>query len=63
LPVAHGDADARGDADGAAEERAWIGRRDRECNVPPSGNWEINDLRKLKNCVIDHTRARINELQ
>lgn len=45
------------------EERAWIERRDRDCSVPPSGNWEINDLRKLKNCVIDHTRARINELR
>ena len=45
------------------DERAWIERRDRDCGVPPSGNWEINDLRKLKNCVIDHTRARINELR
>jgi uncharacterized protein YecT (DUF1311 family) len=44
------------------EERAWIERRDRECVIPPSGSWEINDLRKVKNCFLDKTRARINEL-
>jgi uncharacterized protein YecT (DUF1311 family) len=44
-------------------ERAWIERRDRECNVPASGNWETNDLRRLKNCFLDKTRARINELR
>jgi uncharacterized protein YecT (DUF1311 family) len=50
-------------SDLVTDERAWIARRNRECGAPPSGSWEINDLRKLKNCVLDMTRARINELR
>jgi uncharacterized protein YecT (DUF1311 family) len=45
------------------DERAWIKRRDRECGVPASGSWEINDLRRVKNCFLDKTRARLNELR
>jgi uncharacterized protein YecT (DUF1311 family) len=46
------------------EEREWISRRDSECNIPRRGNsWDQMALRRLKNCVIDKTRARRNELQ
>jgi uncharacterized protein YecT (DUF1311 family) len=44
-------------------ERAWIEQRDRDCAIPPSGNWEINDLRRVKNCFLDKTRARTDELR
>jgi uncharacterized protein YecT (DUF1311 family) len=45
------------------DERAWIKYRDRECGIPVSGSWEINDLRRLKNCFLDKTRARANDLR
>ena len=46
------------------EEREWISRRDTECNIPRRGSsWDEMGLRRLKNCVIEKTRARRNELQ
>jgi uncharacterized protein YecT (DUF1311 family) len=46
-----------------SEEKDWIGQRDGGCGVPPSGNWSETDLRKVKNCVIEKTQERTNELQ
>jgi uncharacterized protein YecT (DUF1311 family) len=45
------------------EERDWIDQRNSSCNAPPSGTWSETDLRKLKNCFIEKTQARTNELQ
>jgi uncharacterized protein YecT (DUF1311 family) len=45
------------------QERAWIQGRDRDCSVPSRGPWSQMDLRKVKNCVIDKTRQRRDELQ
>jgi uncharacterized protein YecT (DUF1311 family) len=43
--------------------RRWITQRDLDCNVPPRGSWTEMDLRKLKSCFVEKTRARIDELQ
>jgi uncharacterized protein YecT (DUF1311 family) len=45
------------------QERAWIQSRDRDCSVPSRGPWTQMDLRKVKNCVVERTRQRRDELQ
>jgi uncharacterized protein YecT (DUF1311 family) len=46
------------------DEAAWIQDRDRDCNIPQKGNrWDTDDLRRVKNCFLDRTRARTNELR
>jgi uncharacterized protein YecT (DUF1311 family) len=45
------------------KENAWIRERDQECNIPGSGDWNEMDLRKLKSCFLNKTRARANELR
>jgi hypothetical protein len=44
------------------QERAWIQSRDRDCNVPSRGPWTQMDLRKVKNCVVEKTGQRRDEL-
>jgi len=46
-----------------ADERDWIKLRDRTCNVPGSGAWTELDLRTLKSCVLDMSRARAAQLR
>jgi hypothetical protein len=41
----------------------WIRERNQECNIPPGGSWNEMDLRKLKNCFLNKTRAHTGELQ
>ena len=54
---------------GTANEQAfidrgkeWVRERNQQCNIPESGSWNDMDLRRLKNCFLEKTRARINEL-
>jgi uncharacterized protein YecT (DUF1311 family) len=54
-------ADARKDL--YDQEMNWIDQRNADCGVPRSGTWSEMELRKLKTCFIDHTRARVNELR
>jgi uncharacterized protein YecT (DUF1311 family) len=54
-------ADARKDL--YDQEMNWIDQRNADCGVPRSGTWSEMELRKLKSCFIDHTRARVNELR
>src|SRR5579859_848227 len=44
-------------------EKEWIESRDQQCNIPKSGTWSEMDLRRLKGCFLDKTRARINDLR
>ena len=44
-------------------ESEWVRERNQQCNIPESGSWNDMDLRRLKNCFLDKTRARINALQ
>jgi len=55
---------------GSANEQAfvdrgkeWVRERNQQCNIPESGSWNDMDLRRLKYCFLDKTRARINELR
>lgn len=46
------------------DEAAWIQDRDRDCNIPQKGSpWSIDDLRRVKNCFLERTRARSSELR
>lgn len=45
------------------QEMNWIDRRNADCGVPRAGTWSEIELRRLKTCFIDHTRARVNELR
>jgi uncharacterized protein YecT (DUF1311 family) len=46
------------------DEAAWIQDRDRDCNIPQKGShWDIDALRRVKNCFVERTRARMNELR
>jgi uncharacterized protein YecT (DUF1311 family) len=40
----------------------WIARRDSECGIPPSGTWTEMDLRRAKNCLLQKTYERRDEL-
>jgi uncharacterized protein YecT (DUF1311 family) len=43
-------------------ESDWVRERNQQCNIPESGSWNDMDLRRLKTCFLDKTRARINDL-
>ena len=45
-----------------ASEFAWIEERDRECAVPKSGAWNTRDLLRAKDCLLEKTRSRREEL-
>ena len=46
------------------DEAAWIQDRDRDCNIPQKGSpWSIDDLRRVKSCFLERTRARTDALR